>query len=141
MLVGFAVRKECEDSDIWQRKPHGYYCVVCGEYKANEKFSGRGHAAHICKACTKLPPEERAERRKLDRLLNTPRERLSEEDRKWLDGRYPKESTELTSEDLKPIFGPSGERSEGEWAWDDFDFWEELPDEDALDRDNDELPF
>ena len=42
---------------------HGHYCEVCGEYKANEKFSGKGHAAHICKACAQLPPEEQAERR------------------------------------------------------------------------------
>ena len=32
-------------------KRHGHYCKVCGEYKANEKFSGKGHAAHICKTC------------------------------------------------------------------------------------------
>ena len=32
-------------------KKHGHYCKVCGEYKANEKFSGKGHAAHICKIC------------------------------------------------------------------------------------------
>ena len=25
-------------------KKHGHYCKVCGEYKANEKFSGKGHA-------------------------------------------------------------------------------------------------
>ncbi len=31
-------------------KQHGHYCKVCGCYKANEKFSGKGHAAHICKA-------------------------------------------------------------------------------------------
>ena len=24
-------------------KKHGHYCKVCGEYKANEKFSGKGH--------------------------------------------------------------------------------------------------
>ncbi len=30
-------------------RPHGHYCKICGEYKANEKFSGKGHAAHICK--------------------------------------------------------------------------------------------
>lgn len=35
-------------------KKHGHYCKVCGEYKANEKFSGKGHAAHICKACAAL---------------------------------------------------------------------------------------
>lgn len=28
-------------------KKNGHYCKVCGEYKANEKFSGKGHAAHI----------------------------------------------------------------------------------------------
>jgi len=35
------------------KKPHGHYCRICGKRKANEKFSGRGHAAHICKACAK----------------------------------------------------------------------------------------
>jgi len=42
------------------KKPHGHYCRICGQRKANEKFSGRGHAAHICKACAKRgnkPPE------------------------------------------------------------------------------------
>lgn len=46
------------------KKPHGHYCRICGQYKANEKFSGRGHAAHICKACAKRgnkPPEITAE--------------------------------------------------------------------------------
>lgn len=31
-------------------KRHGHYCKVCGEYKANEKFSGKGHVAHICES-------------------------------------------------------------------------------------------
>ena len=46
------------------KKPHGHYCRICGQRKANEKFSGRGHAAHICKACAKRgnrPPEIKAE--------------------------------------------------------------------------------
>ena len=30
-------------------KKHGHYCKICSEYKSNEKFSGKGHAAHICK--------------------------------------------------------------------------------------------
>lgn len=38
-------------------KKHGHYCKVCGEYKANEKFSGKGHASHICKSCASLPAE------------------------------------------------------------------------------------
>ena len=36
-------------------KKRGHYCKVCGEYKANEKFSGKDHAAHICKTCAALP--------------------------------------------------------------------------------------
>lgn len=46
------------------KKPHGHYCRICEQYKANEKFSGRGHAAHICKACAKRgnkPPEIKAD--------------------------------------------------------------------------------
>ena len=29
----------------------GHYCKICGEYKSNESFSGKGHARHICKEC------------------------------------------------------------------------------------------
>lgn len=34
-----------------KKKHPGHYCRICGEYKANEKFSGKGHARHICKSC------------------------------------------------------------------------------------------
>ena len=29
----------------------GHYCRICGRTRANEKFSGKGHASHICKDC------------------------------------------------------------------------------------------
>lgn len=67
-------------------KKHGHYCKICGEYKANEKFSGKGHAAHICKACAALPLEERTERMAVNRLLNLPW-RLSKEQLAWLKNR------------------------------------------------------
>lgn len=51
-------------------KKRGHYCKVCGEYKANEKFSGKGHAEHICKTCAALPPEKQAEEMTLTRLVN-----------------------------------------------------------------------
>jgi len=41
-------------------KKHGHYCWVCETYKANEKFSGKGHKIHICKKCAQM---QRAERR------------------------------------------------------------------------------
>jgi hypothetical protein len=35
------------------------YCRVCGSYRANERFTGRGHRTHICKDCQKLPRKDR----------------------------------------------------------------------------------
>ena len=64
-------------------KKRGHYCKVCGEYKANERFSGKGHAAHICKTCAALPPEKQSEEMALTRLVNLPW-RLSKEQLSWL---------------------------------------------------------
>lgn len=41
------------------RKNKGNYCKVCGKYKANEKFSGKGHKNHICKKCMSLTAAEK----------------------------------------------------------------------------------
>lgn len=68
-------------------RPHGHYCKICGEYKANEKFSGKGHAAHICKACSKLSAAEKSERMTLNRLENMLGGGISKEQRKWLENR------------------------------------------------------
>lgn len=35
-----------------KKKGSGHYCRVCGCVRANEKFSGKGHRAHVCKDCT-----------------------------------------------------------------------------------------
>ena len=67
-------------------KKHGHYCKICGEYKANEKFSGKGHASHICKSCASLPAEKQAELMTLNRLLNLPW-RLSKKQLSWLKNR------------------------------------------------------
>ena len=45
-----------------KKKPHGYYCKVCGSYRPNEQFSGKGRKQHICKKCMQLPQEERKRR-------------------------------------------------------------------------------
>ena len=44
-----------------KKKRSGHYCYVCGEYKPNEKFTGKGHARHICKQCQPLPDEVKAD--------------------------------------------------------------------------------
>ena len=64
-------------------KKQGHYCKICGEYKANEKFSGTGHAAHICKSCASMSVEDRNQEMTLTRIMNLPW-RLSKEQCAWL---------------------------------------------------------
>ena len=52
------------------KKLPGHYCKICGERKANEKFSGKGHTAHICKECSALPQERKNELQLLNRLAS-----------------------------------------------------------------------
>ena len=80
----------------------GHYCKICGEYKANEKFSGKGHAAHICKECARLPVEKRNEMQTINRLMDLPF-RLSREQRGWLE--------KMRNDDREDV------RSAAEWAW------------------------
>lgn len=49
-------------------KKHGYYCKICGQHKANEKFSGKGHASHICKTCMSLSVLRRNELQALRKI-------------------------------------------------------------------------
>lgn len=35
-----------------KKKHHGHYCKICGCCLPNEKFTGKGHARHICKSCS-----------------------------------------------------------------------------------------
>ena len=93
-------------------KKHGHYCKVCGEYKANEKFSGKGHAAHVCKSCASLPPEKQAEQMTINRLLNLPW-RLSKEQISWLKNRM---------KDKRPMRFPPKRLEDIE---DNFDFLDE----------------
>ena len=104
-------------------KKHGHYCKVCGEYKANEKFSGKGHAAHICKSCASLSPEKQAEQMTVNHLLNLPW-RLSKEQISWLKNRMKDKCPEvcaLAKEQYEMRFPPK----QLEDTDDDFDFLDE----------------
>ena len=52
-------------------KKRGHYCKICSEYKSNESFSGKGHANHICKACSKLVVAKRKEKKQLSEVKNS----------------------------------------------------------------------
>lgn len=53
-------------------KRRGHFCWCCGRVRANEAFSGRGHARHHCRDCARLGKEElelRQVERNLDRAM------------------------------------------------------------------------
>lgn len=84
------------------KKRRGWYCKICGEWKANEKFSGKGHASHICKSCMKLPIEKRNEMMTVNRIMGL-LWHLKKEQRSWLEKMKKSENEEI--------------RSAAEWAW------------------------
>ena len=54
------------------KRRSGHYCWSCDRMRANEKFSGRGHAQHLCKDCARLGKDELVYRqaiRNMERLL------------------------------------------------------------------------
>ena len=69
-----AVRWRPSGSDAaLMRKRRGHFCWCCGRVRANERFSGRGHANHVCKDCQKLGAKELAFQqivRDIDRLFD-----------------------------------------------------------------------
>ena len=89
-------------------KKQGHYCKVCGEYKANEKVSGKGYVAHICKSCASLPPENRSEQMTINRIINLPW-RLSKGQISWLKNRMKDKRAvirELAKEQYEMRFPP-----------------------------------
>ena len=67
-----------------KKRPHGHYCKICGEHKANEKFSGKGHTAHICNACSRLSIEDKSLYLDMNRLSALQMKQLTDSDKKWL---------------------------------------------------------
>lgn len=95
-------------------RPHSHYCKICGEYKANEKFSGKGHTTHICKSCSKLSAAEKAEAMTINRLMDLPMGRLSANDKNWLENRVHDRRSEVASlaREVYNMHFPYAERNE-----------------------------
>lgn len=66
------------------KKPSGHYCWACGQHKAHEKFSGKGHANHICKSCKAMPVAERNKMVAVRKAENMAFRYLCEQEIKWL---------------------------------------------------------
>lgn len=96
-----------------KNRPHGHYCKICGEYKANEKFSGKGHAAHICKACSRLSAAEKAAAMDMNRLMDFPMRRLADSEKKWLQAKMHDKRPEVadTAREIYNVCFPHAERN------------------------------
>lgn len=96
-----------------KNRPHGHYCKICGEYKANEKFSGKGHAAHICKACSRLSTAEKTAAMDMNRLMDFPMRRLSDSEKKWLQAKMHDKCPEVadTAKEVYNVCFPYAERN------------------------------
>lgn len=56
-----------------RRKRRGHFCWACARVLPNPRFSGAGHARHVCRECARLPTDElayRQEVRNIDRMLD-----------------------------------------------------------------------
>lgn len=51
-----------------KKRYRGHFCKVCERILPNEKFSGKGHATHICKKCSKKPKDKQAEQITINRI-------------------------------------------------------------------------
>ena len=92
--------------------PQGHCCKICGQYKANEKFSGKGHATHICKTCSKLFAAEKAEAQTITRLSNL-HGWLNDSEKKWLENRVRDRRPEVAAlaREVYNMYFPYAERN------------------------------
>lgn len=69
-----------------QGKSHkqGRVCKICGKNKTNEKFSGKGYAAHICKKCEALPADEQSTMQTIRRIESMTLRWCTDSELQWL---------------------------------------------------------
>jgi hypothetical protein len=71
-FLSFTTNASIKKAMAKKRKKHGHFCWCCGRMRPNERFSGSGHARHVCRDCSKLGSSElqcRQELRNLEMLV------------------------------------------------------------------------
>ena len=90
-----------------KKKYKGHYCKVCGEIKANEQFTGKGHTIHICKKCSKKNGAQQAEEIAINRIYKLVKySNLSKQNRKMLEAYLHdrRENVRLASQEVMDMF-------------------------------------
>jgi len=93
-----------------RNKRRGHFCWCCGRLRPNERFSGSGHARHLCKECSRLGATElnyRQAVRNLERhvtwegIIGRKRRKSFERFLSHPDERIRKYAEQLAAEDVK----------------------------------------
>jgi hypothetical protein len=97
------------------KRRSGHFCWSCSRSRPSELFSGRGHARHVCRDCSKLGKAEldyRQAIRNVDRGLHSPHG-TSPRDRTFLEQafRHPNPRVQLYVAEL--VY--AGERERAQW--------------------------
>ena len=112
-----------------KKKFRGHYCKICDRYKANEKFSGKGHANHICKVCSQLPVAQRNERQRMNRIADIsayffiPADKLKRLKKYAGDKRYPRAAQ--YAKDMLDEFNNRKNNYKTDYQEDDWSDWYE----------------
>lgn len=128
-----------------KKRYRGHYCKVCACILPNEKFSGKGHAKHICKECSKLTEEEQKEEIALNKIYRLcGYMNLSKVNRKMLEAYLESSSAKirLAAQKVLSAFSENfewEEMMEPEVFYQEPDEWDFFAQKDALA--DDDLPF
>jgi len=96
-----------------KKRRSGHYCKICHEFRSNESFSGKGHANHICKRCSKKSPAVQAADMTLNRINNMPFRKLSQAEKSWLENRLhdQREEVKTAAQEIYKQLYPHMERN------------------------------
>ena len=103
------------------KRRRGHFCWSCERSLPNERFSGGGHARHVCRECSKLGQEELEYRqtvRDSGRVLRSPYS-ISRRERALLEQHLQHPSPRVQLYVASLLYECERERAESRMAWDE----------------------
>jgi len=118
-----------------KKRYRGHFCKVCGNILPNEKFSGKGHAAHICKKCTTKQKARKSEEIAITRIHSVlSYHNLSRDNREMLEKYSRSKRERVRSEALAALAACARPTPAGEIECLEGDFPDEEMSDDVLER-------
>lgn len=102
------------------KRRRGHFCWSCERVLSNERFSGGGHARHVCRECSRLGEEELEYRqtvRNIGRVLRSPCS-MSRRERAFLEQHLQHPSPRLQLYVANLLYEGQRRQAESRVAWD-----------------------